>query len=401
MTSTTRLLVAASLLAAAFIAVGCAGERELEFADWLIPVPEGTPIREYGPVAIEDRDPDAVRLVADLVITEDLGNPDAILYEPGPIAVSAAGNIFVADRGEMDIKVFHPDGRHWKTLGQEGQGPAEFGRISSMTIAGETLVVYDSRNRRFSLWTLQGEHITEHTPADRASLSSVQGLADGTVMATVYDFNPQEESNTMSLVRRSAEGEELGRFLEIQLPMGEPLDRSNPRASLQMVIDSMDEPRMTVAVATRTTTFVTPVHEYQVLALTEEGDVQWALRVAWRRLPWSEFTQMQLLESFGEVFQIEDELSPREFSWAPSSAVGSIHSDGDGRLYVFPQMPVESEDPPEIRPVDVYSATGEFLAAGLVPNVWTYGAGEYVYGLRINEVEERDVVRYRLVLNKR
>ena len=81
--------------------------------------------------------------------------------------------------------------------------------------------------------------------------------------------------------------------------------------------------------------------------------------------------------------------------------MASIHSDGEGRLYVFPQMPIESEEPPTSRPVDVYSPSGEFLAAGLVPNNWTYGTGEYVYGVRTNDVDELDVVRYRIVLNGR
>jgi hypothetical protein len=53
------------------IAVGCASPPELEFADWMLPVPDGTPVLEYAPVPPEERDPNAVQLIEDLVIGRD------------------------------------------------------------------------------------------------------------------------------------------------------------------------------------------------------------------------------------------------------------------------------------------------------------------------------------------
>ncbi len=78
-----------------------------------------------------------------------------------------------------DIKMFAPDGTYLKTLGKEGQGPGEFGRMGTMTLAGEHLVINDSRNGRFSVWTLQGDHVADHVPSGRGFISSMQGLADG------------------------------------------------------------------------------------------------------------------------------------------------------------------------------------------------------------------------------
>ena len=44
--------------------------------------------------------------------------------------------------------------------------------------------------------------------------------------------------------------------------------------------------------------------------------------------------------------------------------------------------------------------SGEFIVAGVVPNTWLYALGDFVYGLRPNEVEEFEVVRYRIVINQ-
>ena len=65
----------------------------------------------------------------DLVIGEDLDNPEAILYQPTRIVAAPNGNIFVGDRGSNQIKMFGPDGAYLKSLGKEGQGPGEFAII--------------------------------------------------------------------------------------------------------------------------------------------------------------------------------------------------------------------------------------------------------------------------------
>lgn len=398
-----KIVTLFTLLAAAVLsAVACSSGPDLVFADWILPMPEGTPVYEYAAVPIEGRDPEAVHMLEDLVIGADLSNPEAILYQPGEIVASDDGTIFVADSGATNIKMFDADGNHVETLGQEGQGPAEFGHISQMTIAGDRLVVFDLRNRRFSLWTLQGEHVADRAPEAPELLPSVEGLSDGTVVGTTSVFAPNEgdEGPRMSIVRRSTDWEDLGTLLEIQQPTPPRIDRSNPRASLQMMIDSMADPRLSFIVAERERLFVTPVHDYQVLAMSPDGELGWALRVAWERQPRTEFYKERMIESFMRMLQSDEELKPSDLRWtAPYSAVSTMRSDGRGRLYVFPTVPQESEEPPDSRPVDVYSSEGEFLAAGRVPYVWRYARGEYVYGSRPDENDESLVVRWRLTVN--
>jgi hypothetical protein len=350
-------------------------------------------------VPVEGRDPDTVQMIEDLVIGGDLANPEAILYEPGRIVATADGTIFVADNSAVDVKVFDADGNYLKTLGQEGQGPAEFGRVSNMTIAGDRLVIFDSRNRRFSLWTLDGEHIADNAPAGGELLNTVEGLADGSVIAMANEFDP-EDGVTTSLVRRSVTGENLGELLHTVQPPPGSIDRSDPRASMQMMIDTMAELRFVYTVAAGERVFVTPVNEYQVLAMSDSGTLDWALRVAWERLPYSEFAKQSFVDSMARAFQVEDEIKPSDLNWpTPYPAVSAVRTDGAGRLFVFLAIPRESEEPPELQPVDVYSPEGEFLVAGAVPNVWTYARGEHVYATRPDDNDEMEVVRYRLMVN--
>ena len=77
----TRRHVAAAVLCCTFAATACAAEPPLDFPDWILPVPDGTPIREYAPVPREERDADAIMLVEDLVIG---GEPDSMFF---PISI--------------------------------------------------------------------------------------------------------------------------------------------------------------------------------------------------------------------------------------------------------------------------------------------------------------------------
>ena len=120
--------VAAILLACGVCALlgACSNEPELVFADWVFPVAEGTPIKEYAPVGSEDRAENAFELVEDLVIGGDPNDPNTSFYRPIAVVAADNGNIFVVENGNARVQMFGPDGGFLKTLGQRGQGPGEF-----------------------------------------------------------------------------------------------------------------------------------------------------------------------------------------------------------------------------------------------------------------------------------
>lgn len=54
------------------------------------------------------------------------GGAEAVLNRPQYLDVDARGNLYVLDWGDIDIKVFAPDGRLLRKFGKQGQGPGEF-----------------------------------------------------------------------------------------------------------------------------------------------------------------------------------------------------------------------------------------------------------------------------------
>ena len=70
------------------------------------------------------------------------------------LAVDNAENIYVADTSEKHVNVFDSNGRFLRTIGRAGQGPGEFGRISSIRInAHDELVVIDSNQRKMQYFS--------------------------------------------------------------------------------------------------------------------------------------------------------------------------------------------------------------------------------------------------------
>ncbi|MGD8328017.1 MAG: 6-bladed beta-propeller [Acidobacteriota bacterium] len=402
-TPSIYLLALTTVLLASCCLTGCTSGPDLMFADWLIPVPEGTPVKEYGPVPVDERDPGAIELVDDLVIGTDLSNPAAVLFEPRAVVAAPDGTIFVADGGTSDIKMFDADGAYMKTLGQEGQGPGEFAFITAMTLAGDMLVVNDSRNRRFSVWTLDGKHVADYAPTERRSLVFMQGLADGTV--TGYFTERDEDRNgTRVVARQNVQGEVVSHILEIPLPPPEAISSRDPHAILQSALDSFDDPRINLAAGSGEVIYVTPVHEYQLYAYSPQGEMLWALRTAWERFDWPASAKDSMMSSFARSFETEEELRAEDFTWPEKyTALAGVNTDGHGRLFaIIAPMPNADSDgtrPPSEYPVDAYSADGERLAAGVVPYVWSFAVGDYVYGIRPDDNEEMVVVRYRLLVN--
>jgi hypothetical protein len=62
----------------------------------------------------------------DLTIGGEGGGAESVLNRPQDLKVDSQGNIYVLDWGDVDIKVFSPDGRLLRTIGKKGQGPGEF-----------------------------------------------------------------------------------------------------------------------------------------------------------------------------------------------------------------------------------------------------------------------------------
>ncbi len=381
-------------IACALVTTACS--EPMEFADWLLDVPAGTPMREYAHVPRDQRDPGAISLVEDLVVGTDLTNPDTGLFQPSQIAASPEGDLFVSDFAMKRIQMYAPDGTHVRTLGREGQGPAEFESLWRMTIAGDRLVVDDRGNDRFSLWTLDGEHVAEHPKSTRATFFSTQGLRDRTFVSAVN--NQTMDGGRRIVARYSLEGEEMLRFVELDIgPSVMPGPDWDAQDMMRAMVGLYRRPSVIVAVGEEDLVYLSPVRQYQLLALSAEGEVRWALRTDMRPPPWSvaqKQAEIERVTGGAGGISIDDVDWPDEFG-----AIDHIRTDGSGRVYVFLQHGMPFPENPDRWEVDVYSPDGDRLASGFLPEVWSYARGDFVYGVRTDpETDERSAVRYRLTL---
>jgi hypothetical protein len=132
--------------------------------------------------------------------------------------------VVVADGGSQEIRIFDREGRHLRTLGGAGEGPAEFRSMGSLDHYGEgALLVFDPGGSRVSLfdpdegfersWSLES--------MGRGFFpSAAYSLDDGSILVTHLRGNmPGDPSgviwNAAPVVRYSATGEPMGEVAEL------------------------------------------------------------------------------------------------------------------------------------------------------------------------------------------
>lgn len=62
------------------------------------------------------------------------------------------GRIAVVNGGTNEVRLFHPDGTPDTIFGGAGDGPGEFRGISLAGAVGDSLILYDTRLRRTTVW---------------------------------------------------------------------------------------------------------------------------------------------------------------------------------------------------------------------------------------------------------
>ena len=93
--------------------------------------------------------------------TADGGAP---LHSIGALGFTPAGQIAIAERGEMAVRIHGADGRRIRTVGREGQGPGEFGALNGLGFRGDSILVFDSRWFRISVFDGQGVYARQIEP---------------------------------------------------------------------------------------------------------------------------------------------------------------------------------------------------------------------------------------------
>ena len=89
---------------------------------------------------------------------QTFGQPDSfsesIIHFSREARLGPNGNIYVADAGASEVKVYSPSGKFLNSFGKRGRGPGEFTGIRGFAVTDSTVLAWDQDLQRMdSIWT--------------------------------------------------------------------------------------------------------------------------------------------------------------------------------------------------------------------------------------------------------
>ncbi len=126
------------------------------------------------------------------------GEPEYQLYRAFSASKLLDGRIVVANNGTHELRFYDSSGAFLASVGREGEGPGEFRGLQFLhAYAGDSLLTYDFRNRRFSIFTLDGRFVRSFTPAPLTGAVAfptyVAPFADGSIFLGLESPTTAEE----------------------------------------------------------------------------------------------------------------------------------------------------------------------------------------------------------------
>ncbi|MCY4398567.1 MAG: hypothetical protein OXE96_04370 [Gemmatimonadetes bacterium] len=100
------------------------------------------------------------------------------------------GEVALANSGAGEVLLLADDGSLTKRAGRSGEGPGEFGEITTLLKTGDGFLVYDARMGRMSEFTEAGNFVTSWSFGSESSIWDLKPLArgsDGETLAIVGD----------------------------------------------------------------------------------------------------------------------------------------------------------------------------------------------------------------------
>ncbi len=154
---------------------------------------------------------DAPRWESELVLS--LGSIGSV-GEPAPdefdrvssAILSPSNELFVANSGTSEIRVFDLEGSLLRTIGRRGQGPGEFLGISSLSFVGNTLLALDSGNGRIGLLSLNGEWQGQRIAPGRVSGSGINLFQLGPDETYAWSMERGDAGMSLTYVEHSEGG---------------------------------------------------------------------------------------------------------------------------------------------------------------------------------------------------
>ncbi|MFG0253044.1 MAG: hypothetical protein ACF8NJ_09250 [Phycisphaerales bacterium JB038] len=324
-------------LVAALVTAGCGGD---------------------GSSAPDDAVPE-VELSAPDLRFGSLDGPDA-LVPVGPVALAEDGSLWVVQAQDFEVVALEPSGAVRARVGGAGEGPGEFGAVSDLGWAHDTLWVSDSRNRRLTFYAADGTFLgTEPLPApatEQPPTSAFLGLlSDG----ALFVEGPTTE------VLMNPEGATSGAFPIWTTPRGggppRAVARSSGAFSRVVIAETSGGEIRSIAifrqpwndgslvavrpggdglvVVDRPVAGPDGPAEYRVTRIGPSGDTAWSTTRGFTPLPVDRAHRDSVIAAWAANGTSEDALRARLFLPATLPPASSVFVGRDDRVWVGRERP--------------------------------------------------------------
>ena len=96
------------------------------------------------------------------------------------------GRVVVANGGTSQLRWYAANGSLQRTIGAKGGGPGEFLALTWMAVLpGDSVLTYDARNRRYSVFSADGDFARSYAPSSELLPRPVGLAADGDVLVSL------------------------------------------------------------------------------------------------------------------------------------------------------------------------------------------------------------------------
>jgi hypothetical protein len=124
-----------------------------------------------------------VRFVQELELDEKTMPKDVLFAGPGALDCDGAGNVYVMDFSDNNLKQFDASGKFVRLIGRKGQGPGELNMPIDIVLAKDRVVVWDMGNDRLCVLTMSGGLIkAENSAAFSGRPYKVGALPSGEIV---------------------------------------------------------------------------------------------------------------------------------------------------------------------------------------------------------------------------
>jgi len=148
--------------------------------------------------------------------------------EPGTLAVSASGLLYVTDTDRNQFRELDSTGHTMGVFGRSGGGDGQFRVMEGMAVLDDTIYIADSKARRVSVFTLSRQNsfaALAPVPVARLQVSREEGL---NLDVDHLAWNPDGTLHTLSVTRGEIVTHDLAAKTTVQIDLKKDLGIKNP-----------------------------------------------------------------------------------------------------------------------------------------------------------------------------